>query len=514
MEGNYWEKIIFLITFYKAKIRDAMTYLPLDFFNTSWLVHEDGKYYEIDDHVIAHKKEYILSANLIHNFLLNKLYQTLLIFFMSMIFLFLFWGYRGRLLAIKEVISGGQCVHFKKLTQIIHQSKQASNLSLGDLPLIKDRETEHMMITGTTGCGKTNAMNELIAQIRNREDKIIIVDTTQGFVDRFYDPRMDIILNPLDDRSKTWSLWEECTESYLFDEFAESLIPQTGYDPFWSQAARTVFSVTAQSLDDQGNHSLKKLLDITVYSPLKDVYPYFSGTMAATMMDPDADKTALSIRSTIASAIKCFEYLKTSDQNFSIRQWVLDPYQKGILFLSCSPEQRSSLRPLLSGWLSLATKATLSRPQSTQQKTWFFIDEISSLNKLPSLTHAMAEVRKYGGCFVIGLQNLSQLDEIYGTNMSRNICGLTGTKLIFRSPDAYTAKRMSEFLGEQEISEHGESISFGAHQMRDGVSLSEQKKQKSTVPYTDILSLPNLEAYIKLPCDLPVTKITFSYHGL
>ena len=96
--------------------------------------------------------------------------------------------------------------------------------------------------------------------------------------------------------------------------------------------------------------------------------------------------------------------------------------------------------------------------------------------------------------------------------MSRSICGLTGTKLVFRSPDVYTAKRMSEFLGEQEIIEHSESISFGAHQMRDGVSLSEQRRNKTVIPYTDILNLPNLQAYIKFPSDFPVAKLTFKYH--
>ena len=72
---------------------------------------------------------------------------------------------------------------------------------------------------------------------------------------------------------------------------------------------------------------------------------------------------------------------------------------------------------------------------------------------------------------------------------------------------------MCEFLGEQEIIEHSESISFGAHQMRDGVSLAEQRRNKTVIPYTDILNLPNLQAYIKLPCDLPVAKLKFEYHG-
>ena len=507
-----WEKFIFLFSFHKAQLRDSMNYLPKEFFDTSWILHGDGNYYEISDHIIAHKKEYVLSSIMICDLLFKKLFQTFLCFIGSMILLFLFWGYSGKALKIKEIISGGKIVPVEKLKRLITKFKQESDLSLAGLPLIKDRETEHTMIIGTTGCGKTNAMNELIQQIRSRGDKMIIVDTTNGFVDRFYDKEQDIILNPLDSRSKSWNLWEECTEDYLFDEFAESLIPQMGHDPFWSSSARTVLTVAAKQLADENDYSLQRLMEITISLPLKEVYPYFSGSIAASMMHPDSEKTALSIRSTIATSIKCFEYLEEAEETFSIRDWILDPEQSGILFLSCSPEQRSSLRPLLSGWLSLATKAALSRPEGSNQKLWFFIDELSSLNKLPSLPNSMAEVRKYGGCFVLGLQNLSQLDDLYGSNMSRSICGLTGTKLVFRSPDAYTAKRMSEFLGEQEIIEHSESISFGAHQMRDGVSLAEQRRNKTVIPYTDILNLPNLQAYIKLPSDFPVTKLTFKYH--
>ena len=88
------------------------------------------------------------------------------------------------------------------------------------------------------------------------------------------------------------------------------------------------------------------------------------------------------------------------------------------------------------------------------------------------------------------------------------------TKLIFRTPDSYTAKRMSEFFGEQEVMESQESISFGAHQMRDGVSLSGQKRKQPLVSYTQIMQLPNLSAYLQLPQDFPVTKVAFKYLNL
>jgi type IV secretory pathway TraG/TraD family ATPase VirD4 len=91
---------------------------------------------------------------------------------------------------------------------------------------------------------------------------------------------------------------------------------------------------------------------------------------------------------------------------------------------------------------------------------------------------------------------------------------LYNTKLFFRSPDSDTAQWIAKTIGEQEVMENSEGLSFGAHQMRDGVSLNEQKKNKSVILYTEFMLLPDLEAYIKLPEDYPITKIRFTYKKL
>lgn len=50
--------------------------------------------------------------------------------------------------------------------------------------------------------------------------------------------------------------------------------------------------------------------------------------------------------------------------------------------------------------------------------------------------------------------------------------------------------------------------------MRDGVSLSEQKQTKLVVSGSQIIMLNDLEAYLKFPQDLPVTKIKFDYQEI
>ena len=498
---------------------------------TSVLYTTDGSSRSFTDTMIMHSGYMVEQVQYLLFSCLKKLLQGMLLGIVGSGLLSWFWTQRGKDKQQTKILNGSSLVEPAKLVKLLNNAKLSSNIKIASVPYVLHSETEHTLIVGTTGCGKTNAMNELLVQIRENRGKAVIVDTTGAFVERFYNPRTDTLLNPLDERSKLWNLWLECENDYLFDNFAECVIPQVGHDPFWVTAARTVLTTAAQACQRQKNYDIQELLRLTIHGSLKEVFPYFKNTAAASMMDPEAEKTALSIRATLSSSIKSFAYLinqtKTNSKDkidirnadtddcedplafFSIRDWVRSPNQRGFLFLNATPEQRSTLIPLITAWLSLATKALMGKRD--YEKLWFFVDELASLNKLPDLPKALAEVRKYGGSFVLGLQTLSQIDEIYGQNTSRIITGLTSTKLIFRTPDSYTAKRMSEFLGEQEIMESQESISFGAHQMRDGVSLSDQKRKQPLITYTEIMQLPNLSAYLQLPQDFPITKVDFKY---
>lgn len=120
----------------------------------------------------------------------------------------------------------------------------------------------------------------------------------------------------------------------------------------------------------------------------------------------------------------------------------------------------------------------------------------------------LSEIRRYGGCFILSFQDLHQLDAIYGSNVSRTFGSLTGTKLVFRV-DSHGAKQMAELFGEQEILEPNESISFGAHQMREGVSLTDHQKVRSLISPADLMKLDNFEAFLKFPRNLPAAKIKF-----
>lgn len=463
----------------------------------------------VSDYFIMHDDTILYWVETIIVSFIKKTFQAILCGIVGSIFISWFWIRQGKNKQTEQILKGQQLVEPKILKKKVFKIG-ASNYKMGDIPLPKNAEFQHLMVTGTTGSGKSNFIHHLLQQIRENGDQAIIVDTSGGIFSRFYDPSKDILLNPLDARSAAWNIWSECKFLNEYEELAETLITSNSYDKFWTDASRQLFAETchlfAQNKEDR---SLKKLLHILLQAKPAEVYKILASTKVAGFMDPSVEKTALSIRVTMMTALRSLNIIKEEGW-FSIKEWIQEPKDQ-FLFLNCLPDQRELLKPLFSSWLSLAVKSLMSCGENPSRRVWFIIDELASLQKIPILITALTEIRKFGGCIALGFQNLFLLEDIYGTSVSKAISDLTGTKVIFRSVDNDVAKRMSAYLGEQEVVEASESLSYGAHQMRDGVNLSNQKQIRPLVRASEIVNLASLDAYIRFPGDLPVTKCRFDY---
>ncbi|MCE3231466.1 MAG: traD [Alphaproteobacteria bacterium] len=253
------------------------------------------------------------------------------------------------------------------------------------------------------------------------------------------------------------------------------------------------------------------MLHMLLTVPLKELFRYLGETPAASLVDPAGDRTAMSIRAHLSSYLKPLVFLPKGRPIFSIRKWVQeeDKEQDQWVFLTGTPDQRETLRPFLTALTGSAVNSLMGCTPNRDRRLWFIIDELASLHKQEALPKALAEIRKYGGCIAVGLQDIPQLQAQYGRAEAESLVSLLNTRVIFRNGHPDTAKVMSQMLGEQEVREAVEGISYGANPIRDGVSLNDQYKMKPVVTPTELMTLENLEAYIKLPGNLPVTKIKF-----
>lgn len=138
------------------------------------------------------------------------------------------------------------------------------------------------------------------------------------------------------------------------------------------------------------------------------------------------------------------------------------------------------------------------------------MDELATLNKVPSLEIGLTRLRKYGGCFLSGFQNMQQLSAIYGHEAAKTMLDTFNTKLFFRSTERQTCEWIASYLGRKEETKTSESISYGAHAVRDGVSLNQQTSLSQLVLAEEVMSLLANQCFLKLPEDYPATKVQLS----
>ncbi|HBD7476118.1 TPA: type IV conjugative transfer system coupling protein TraD [Legionella pneumophila] len=420
---------------------------------------------------------------------------------------------RGKAQRANQFIRGSQIKESEDVQKQIIKQGVASDINIDGFPLIINSEVQHLLVHGTVGTGKSQLIMKILDALKKRGDRVIIYDKGAAFVPHYYDAAKDVILNPFDMRCPNWDLWAEAPRDSDLENMAESLIPMHGEsDPFWVNAARTVFSSCASTMRHDNDRSVEKLLKLLLTGEFSHLEEYLRGTAAATLVSGKIEKTAISIRSVITTYLKSLFTLSGLDTKdapvFSIRDYILNDQHNGWLFISSNGESHKTLKPLMSMWLAMASLTLLSLPPDSNRRIWFICDELPSLHKLPLLGETIAEVRKFGGCFLLGMQSFAQLTKVYGqAGGAKELFDLLNTRFFFRSPSAEMARLVASELGEEEIEESRENYSYGANSIRDGISLGSQRVTRPIVSYPQILELQDLTCFVRLPGQYPVTKL-------
>ncbi|WP_317474297.1 type IV conjugative transfer system coupling protein TraD, partial [Cronobacter sakazakii] len=420
----------------------------------------------------------------------------------------------GRRESEDEYISGMQLTDKPaEVNRLLRQNGELSDLRVGDLHMVKRAEVMNFLIHGTIGVGKSTLIRWLLDYIRRRGDRAIIYDSGCTFTETHYNPQTDFILNAHDERCANWQMWGECIDTVDYENLAASLIPVEGdSDPFWVSSSRTIFSDLAIRMSADPERSIEKFLMTLLSLSMKSLREYLANTPSANLVEEKIEKTAISIRSVVTNYAKALRYLQGLDDGtkppFTIREWMTSGrYDNSWLFISTQARHRKSVRPLISMWLSMTTLLLQSMGENSERRVWFIIDEKTSLQRIPEFAETLAEARKFGGCFVIGIQNMAQLIHVYGREMARSIFDLLNTRMYGRSPSAEMAKVVEEDLGNQRRKEAREQNSYGLDQVRDGISIGKDKVNQPVVDYEQIMRLPNLNFYVRLPGEYPVVRL-------
>jgi hypothetical protein len=208
----------------------------------------------------------------------------------------------GKGLGSNQFLRGARFGTPRQLRRLLWRSPRGS-FSIGGVPVPDAFEPEHILICGAPGTGKTNIIVGMLAGMRKEGKRAIVYDTAGTFVEKFYRPGHDILLNPLDARADSWSPWVDVPRDYHYDQIAESTIPDKGGDPFWAKAARGTLVAVFRKLARSDRMLVSALLDTILRSPLKALVAFAEGTDAAAFISMEGDRTSAGIRAELGSGL-------------------------------------------------------------------------------------------------------------------------------------------------------------------------------------------------------------------
>ena len=263
---------------------------------------------------------------------------------------------------------------------------------------------------GRHGHGQIRAHPSAPAAGAGARETAIVYDPALEYTPQFFDPdRGDAILNPLDRRTPFWTPADELRLDAEALTLAESLFPERpNENSFFSDAPRRIMAFLLTHRPDAAQI-------VAWLSDPRELDRLLAGTPYAVMIDPSAGPQRAGVLASlnmVADALQLLPAARATSQRWSATDW--STTRRGWLFFTSTPETRARLVPLTSLWLDTLVLRLMNQAQPTSRRTWFVIDELASLQRLPQLHTAMTEARKSNSPLVLGFQGRSQLAKRYG----------------------------------------------------------------------------------------------------
>lgn len=396
----------------------------------------------------------------------------------------------------------------------LKKERGESFLQCFGLPLIQGAECSGIALCGSPGVGKSTELFSIADQFRKQGKRMFIYDMGGEFVSRYYREGKDHILNPLDKRSKNWDVWAEGKDIGTYSTICRALIPESkSGDPIWYTAPRSVLThVIAEVGMKTTNPEIANILRVIYRMDTKTMAKVLKSTDANAMFNTEAEKFAASIRGIIGSYAEALRYLKSGGERFSIKEWLRNDDDDSWVFVSVTDEHSDILAPLITVWFEIFASTALSLTPDYKRRIGLAVDEIPTLNEIPSLLKVINLGRKYGIVPMIGYQSYYLLEDKYGEKKAKALIDAMSVFAAFRCNGNDGAKKAAEQLGTQEIEQGLEGNTFGQADLRDATSVNRQAKDnRNLVLPSEVQALQDEECYVNFHRGIPVTKVRLKF---
>jgi type IV secretory pathway TraG/TraD family ATPase VirD4 len=382
--------------------------------------------------------------------------------------------------------------------------------------------TEHFLVTGTTGSGKTITICLLLQQVLPFIGKGI----EDGHRALIYDPKCDFLpilagmrsvgvtapiytLNPWDVRAPqnnieavAWNIANDIPDADTAFEIATILcpIPEASDKKFFDIAARDIcYGCILGLMKSRGKdwgfgdiframHTkarIKRMLFLTEEG--RNVYETNFGR----------DERLDDVVSTLGGKMRPYKTIAKrwetgKKRQVSIEEWARSEF---ILVIAHSYRNEEAIRAINGVLINRAAQILLDKENTETGRTWVVLDELGQLSKINKLRGLATEGRVKGVSLVVGYQSQQGIREIYGEKLASEITGMFGNWAFCRVLDPDDAKFLSEKIGEYEqiVLRNSTGSSSGPSGSGSDMRDAEQLEKRAAVLASRLQNLPRFD---------------------
>ncbi len=396
------------------------------------------------------------------------------------------------------------------------------------LRLTEDIFNKHILLTGSTGSGKTNVFDFIVDQLQRRltqDDVMIIFDSKGDFLRRFYKPGDYVISNSKAHTTyaSKWNIYKEIVvDGYDKKDISNNTneITRSFFKEATEKTSQVFFPSAARDLlaaliiahirmgegDDSfkreyfNNKALKEYLDRMTPQKIIKLLSHSSFSDLSSVLSYIGDGRSDQALGVIAELQNTMRQILMGtfedDGRFSVREFVRAKGAKK-LFIEYDLSIGETLTPIYRLLFDLALKEAMGRGKS-EGNVYLICDEFKLLPNLQHIEDGVNFGRSLGVKVVAGIQSIDQLYEIYGERKGKNIAAGFSSVFSFRANDCSTREFVS--------SRYGKNIVLEQYRKSDDNQV-EEKREGMTVEDWQLIDLDKGDAIIGLPFEKP-----FKFH--
>jgi len=369
---------------------------------------------------------------------------------------------------------------------------------------------QHTLIIGQSGVGKSVLLKRIYTQLKQQNTGVFVVHDIKGdFIQQFYNPKTDYILNPLDSRSINLNIFKLIKTKADVKAVVAALIPESkeAKEPIWVNSARDIFeSIIYLAIYNYKADKIEKLDNLVIKDYIQQGIAFLVENFEkvkecsrgyAHLQAYKTSSQPANIFSNFLSYMTLFDVVaENKNPELDLKEFIEKQNNGATIFLANYNNIKDFVAPLLSLFVNALVRELLSLEENLDRRMFLFLDELTNLLKIDKVLDFLTLARSKGGAAFLGFQDVKALERIYDKEGSETIIANTANKIILRVGDVSTAEYLSKLIGEQEVKIVNKSHSVSPFD-RDSVSYSTQIQRRPAVLASQITSLPTLHYFLK-----------------